>query len=278
MLCQTLALSALRSAYSQSSPGQGSPRPAGLLYNPRPTKEPFQTWKALCPATEMQQSSGLKLAFLLTCLRNRLLTRSTTRTCKMRERDDYCPRRVGTLSAFLLPGIQTAAGGGGGGVAHLWFPDVATIATNDVGGKGMGKGFPELLAFNTEATGWDMCMPQTGLPALFGDWLRQSLWDRPVVCGLLMWAKDAGGTLLFPFHQVCTPHSQGSLLLATHSALSFLLMRQEERDPEERIHLESKSSCKYWGFIKGSRISTLPFPPQSGAETQGRVGWGKHVA
>lgn len=46
----------------------------------------------------------------------------------------------------------------------MWFPDVATIATNDVGGKGMGKGFPELLALNTEATGCDMCMPQTGLP------------------------------------------------------------------------------------------------------------------
>lgn len=35
-------------------------------------------------------SSGLKLAFSLTCLRNRLLTRSTTRTCKMRKRNYYC--------------------------------------------------------------------------------------------------------------------------------------------------------------------------------------------
>ena len=73
----------------------------------------------------------------------------------------------------------------------------------------MGKGFPELHAFDTETTGWDMCMPQTGLRVLFGDWLRQSLWDRLVVCGLLTWAKDAEGPPCFP--QVCTPHSQGAL-------------------------------------------------------------------
>lgn len=29
------------------------------------------------------------------------------------KRDDYCPRRVGTLSAFLLLGIQTGSWGGG---------------------------------------------------------------------------------------------------------------------------------------------------------------------
>lgn len=49
----------------------------------------------------------------------------------------------------------------------------------------MEKSFPELHAFNTETTGWAMCLPQTGLLAPFPVWLRQRLWDGFLVCGFL---------------------------------------------------------------------------------------------
>lgn len=145
------------------------------------------------------------------------------------------------------------AAGVGGGVAHLWFPDVATVATNDEEGRsGVGKGFPELHAFNTTTAGWDMCMPRTGLAALFRDCLRHSLWDRFSERGLLRWVEDGGGLPLFPFHSTLHSPLPGlSLLPAIHLALSFLLI-EEERNPEEWIQLENESSCRCWAFISQS--------------------------
>lgn len=72
------------------------------------------------------------------------------------------------LLAFFLLGTQSGSRAGGGG-GHLWFPDIATVATNDEEGR-WGKGLSRNTHFqhcncrlgHVWATSWTPC-PVLGL-------------------------------------------------------------------------------------------------------------------
>ena len=129
------------------------------------------------------------------------------------------------LLAFLLLGTQSGSRAGGGG-GHLWFPDIATVATNDEEGR-CGKGLSRNAHFqhcncrlgHVWATGWTPC-PVPGMAKA-----------KPLRPFFSVWVTEEAPEARAPhrshstwFCHSPTPKPPSSYLPVTHLALSFVLM------------------------------------------------------